>query len=127
MNYLFEFLPTVKESITGFLMALIFWLFNRKRTKADTTTVEITNSTEIIKQYKDALNDIPVRYEEKYKHVQEMAKEVEALFAKKEQILLQEIEYHKQQAVYQKKQAALYKRMYDQKNKEFNEYKKVHP
>lgn len=127
MSYLDYLTPSFNDIIPTAFGAFVMWFFSRNKQKAETSTVEINNSTEIIKQYKDALSDIPLRYEEKYRHVQAMATEVEALFNKKEQILLQEIEYHKQQATYQKKQAALYKRMYDSKNKEFNDYKKTHP
>jgi uncharacterized protein YcaQ len=83
-------------------------------------TIDIENGSKVVDLYKEALDDLPARYEEKYKHVQEMAATVEKLFEKKEALLLQEIEYHK-------KQAALYKKMYDDKVKEFTKYKKEHP
>ncbi len=83
-------------------------------------TIDIDNGSKVVDLYKEALDDLPSRYEEKYKHVQEMAHNVEKLFAQKESLLLQEIEYHK-------KQAALYKKMYDDKVKEFQKYKKEHP
>lgn len=83
-------------------------------------TIDIENGSKVVDLYKEALDDLPARYEEKYKHVQEMAVTVEKLFQKKEALLLQEIEYHK-------KQAALYKKMYDDKNREFIKYKKEHP
>lgn len=83
-------------------------------------TTDIENGSKVVDLYKEALDDLPERYEEKFKHVAEMAKQVEKLFEKKEAILLQEIAYHK-------KQAALYKKMYDDKVKEFNKYKKEHP
>lgn len=83
-------------------------------------TTDIENDSKVVDLYKDALNDLPERYEEKYRHVEEMAKQVEKLFEKKEAILMQEIDYHK-------KQAALYKKMYDDKVREFNKYKKEHP
>lgn len=88
--------------------------------KKSTETTDIDNGSKVVDLYKEALDDLPSRYEEKYKHVQEMAHNVEKLFAQKESLLLQEIEYHK-------KQAALYKKMYDDKVKEFQKYKKEHP
>lgn len=83
-------------------------------------TTEIENGTKVVELYKNALDDLAERYEVKYKHVEDMSQNIEKLFDKKEQVLQQEIEYHK-------KQAALYKKMYDEKVREFNKYKKEHP
>lgn len=117
---LFDFMPTFDNLVGTLIGGFVGWFFTRKKQKADTTTIEIDNGSKVVGIYKDALDDLPSRYEEKYKHIQEMALNVEKLFEKKEQILLQEIEYHK-------KQAALYKKMYDDKVKEFNKYKREHP
>ena len=103
------------------------WFFTRRKYEAEATTNEINNGSELVKMYKEALDDLPKRFEDKYKHLADMAAEVEKLFQKKEQTLMQEIEYHKQQAEYQKKQANLYKKMYEDKNREFNKYKADHP
>ena len=83
-------------------------------------TIDIENGSKVVDLYKEALDDLGVRYEEKYKHVQEMSQNISNLFDAKEKTLLQEIEYHK-------KQTALYKKMYDDKNREFIKYKKEHP
>lgn len=83
-------------------------------------TTDIENGSKVVDLYKDALDDLGIRYEEKYKHVEEMSKNISDLFDAKEKTLLQEIEYHK-------KQTALYKKMYDDKVKEFTKYKKEHP
>jgi len=96
------------------------WFYTRKNLNAVVVGKEIDNRVKEVKLYKDILDDLSIRYEEKYKHVQEMSDNIAKLFEKKEQILLQEIEYHK-------KQAALYKKMYDDKVREFNKYKKEHP
>lgn len=85
-----------------------------------TETIDIENGSKVVDLYKDALDDLGIRYEEKYKHVDEMSKNISNLFDAKEKTLLQEIEYHK-------KQTALYKKMYDDKVKEFIKYKKEHP
>lgn len=85
---------------------------------AETTAIE--NGSKVVDLYKEALDDLGIRYEEKYKHVEEMSKNISDLFDAKEKTLLQEIEYHK-------KQTALYKKMYDDKVKEFTKYKKEHP
>jgi hypothetical protein len=112
--------PYFSEAFTALVVGLPTWYIARRKNNADATTTEIDNGAKVVDLYKDALNDLPARYEEKYKHVQEMAHNVEKLFAQKEALLLQEIEYHK-------KQAALYKKMYDDKVKEFIKYKKEHP
>lgn len=117
---LLDFIPTVDNIIGTVIGAFVAWFFTRKKQKADTTTVEIDNGSKVVDLYKEALDDLPNRYAEKYKHIEEMATAVEKLFEKKEQILMQEIEY-------QKKQVALYKKMYDEKVKEFNKYKREHP
>jgi len=83
-------------------------------------TTDIENGSKVVDLYKDALDDLGIRYEEKYKHVEEMSRNISDLFDAKEKTLLQEIEYHK-------KQTALYKKMYDDKVKEFTKYKKEHP
>jgi hypothetical protein len=108
------------EAIALLFGGLINWLFNKRKEKATVTSSEIDNGSKVVDLYKSALDDLPVRFEEKYKHLEEMSLKVEKLFEQKEKILLQEIEYHK-------KQAALYKKMYDDKVKEFNSYKKAHP
>jgi hypothetical protein len=83
-------------------------------------TIDIENGAKVVDLYKDALDDLGIRYEEKYKHVEQMSRNISDLFDSKEKTLLQEIEYHK-------KQTALYKKMYDDKVKEFVKYKKEHP
>jgi hypothetical protein len=112
--------PYLDNTLTAFFGGLIGWFFTRKKQNAEVSTTEIDNGGKVVELYKSALDDLPARYEEKYKHIEEMAQNVEKLFEKKEAILLQEIEYHK-------KQAALYKKMYDDKVKEFNKYKREHP
>lgn len=113
-------LPFLTDATQVFIGLFFGWFFTRRKQKAEVSTTEIDNGVKVIDIYKNALDDLPARYEEKYNHVQEMAISVEKLFEKKEQILMQEIEYHK-------KQAALYKKMYDDKVKEFNKYKREHP
>lgn len=107
-------------SVTGGVGGFFGWFFTRRKQNAEATGSEIDNGSKVVELYKNALDDLSVRYEDKYKHVQEMSDNIANLFEKKEQILLQEIEYHK-------KQAALYKKMYDDKVREFNKYKKEHP
>ncbi|WP_264521209.1 hypothetical protein [Flavobacterium sp. N1994] len=114
------FVQFVAPLLTTGIGAWIGWFFTRRKYNADATTTEIDNGSKLVDLYKNALDDLPARYEEKFKHVQEMGQNLEKLFEQKEAILMQEIEYHK-------KQAALYKKMYDDKVKEFNKYKKEHP
>lgn len=110
----------IGEFFTALIAGFGGWFFTRRKQNADATTTEIENGSKVVDLYKSALDDLPLRFEEKYKHIEEMSLKVEKLFEQKEKILLQEIEYHK-------KQAALYKKMYDDKVKEFNLYKKEHP
>lgn len=118
---MFEILkPYISETLTGLLGGFTAWFFTRKKQSVEVDTTEIDNGDKVIKRYKDALDDLEIRYQNKYNHLEEMSKNIEDLFIKKEQVLFQEITYHK-------KQAALYKKMYDDKNREFNKYKKEHP
>lgn len=83
-------------------------------------TTDIENGSKVVDLYKEALDDLGIRYEQKYRHLDEMSTNISKLFDSKEKTLLQEIDYHK-------KQTALYKKMYDDKNREFIKYKKEHP
>lgn len=112
--------PYISEGFTAILGGFVAWFFTRRKTSVEVDTTEIDNGDKVIKRYKDALDDLEVRYENKYLHLEQMSKNIESLFEKKEQVLTQEITYHK-------KQAALYKKMYDDKVREFNKYKKEHP
>lgn len=112
--------PYFGELFSALIAGFFGWFFTKRKQNADATSTEIENGSKVVQLYKDALDDLPLRFEDKYKHLEEMALNIEKLFEKKELILMQEIEYHK-------KQAALYKKMYDDKVKEFNSYKKEHP
>jgi len=118
-NFLKEY---AGEAIILFLGGLVKWIWDKynPKEKAEVATTEIDNGIKVVGLYKDALDDLGTRYETKYVHLEEMSKNIADLFEKKEQILLKEIEYHT-------KQTALYKKMYDDKVREFNKYKKEHP
>jgi hypothetical protein len=105
--------PYIGEFLTAFSTALVLWLFNRHKQKSEITTTDIDNGAKVVDLYKGALDDLGSRYESKYTSIVE-------LFDKKEAILMQEIDHLK-------KQLTLYKKMYDDKVKEFNKYKKEHP
>jgi archaellum component FlaC len=96
------------------------WFYTRKKQAAEITTTNIENGSKVVELYKAALDDLGARYELKYKHLEEMSKNIEILFSNKEKLLQQELELLR-------KQVALYKKMYDDKVKEFNKYKKEHP
>ena len=98
----------------------ITWFFTKRKQNADVNTTEIDNGSKVVSLYKNALDDLSSRYEKKYLDVENQAKNIEILFVNKEKLLLQEIDYHKKQTI-------LYKKMYDDKVKEFNKYKKEHP
>ena len=97
----------------------ITWFLSKRKQNAEVNTTEIDNGSKVVTLYKDALNDLSDRYEKKYLDVQSQAKNIEILFENKEKLLLQEIDYHKKQTI-------LYKKMYDDKVREFNKYKKEH-
>ena len=110
------------EALTLFLGGLVNWLWNKysPKEKAEITGSEIDNGIKVVGLYKDALDDLETRYKSKSVHLEEMLKNIADLYERKEQTLLKELEYHT-------KQTALYKKMYDDKVREFNKYKKEHP
>jgi archaellum component FlaC len=112
--------PYFGEAFTALLVGLPTWYLTKRKNNADATTTEIDNGAKVVDLYKSALDDLGKRYEDKYNHVEQMSKNISDLFDSKEKTLLQEIEYHK-------KQTALYKKMYDDKVREFTKYKKEHP
>lgn len=115
-----EFSPLsgmVSELASAIIAGFVAWFFARRKFKAEATASEIGNAKELVGLYKDSLDDLGNRYELKYQELEKRADNMQKLYEEKERILLQEIEYHK-------KQAALYKRMYKDKVKEFNDYKK---
>lgn len=90
MNYILENIPLLLGYLFG-AGGLFAFISERKKNKAvasgleaDADSKEIDNGAKIIIQYKEALEDLPVRYEQKY---QEMA----TLWEKKVQMLLDEI------------------------------------
>jgi len=119
--------PYLSEAFTALIVGLPTWYFTKRKNNADATTTEIDNGAKVVDLYKSALDDLPVRYEERYKHIDDIAKGVEKLFEQQKEILLKQIEYHKQQAEYQGKQAAFYKKMYNDEVRAHNKYKREHP
>ena len=96
------------------------WFFTRRKQNAEATGSEIDNGTKVVELYKNALNDLSDRYEQKYQDIENRCQNIEKLFDSKEKLLQQELELLRKQVV-------LYKKMYDDKVKEFNKYKKEHP
>jgi hypothetical protein len=88
--------------------------------KENVETTAIENGSKVVELYKNALDDLSLRYEQKYKDIESRCLTIEKLFEGKEKLLQQELELLRKQVV-------LYKKMYDDKVKEFNKYKKEHP
>lgn len=112
---------------TGSVGGFFGWFFTRKKQDVevvgmvvDNEVKEIDKDSKVVELYKNALDDLSVRYEAKYREIEVRHSNIQSLFDKKEKILQQELELLK-------KQVALYKKMYDDKVKEFNKYKKEHP
>lgn len=108
MNFITDNLPT----ILGYLFGggtLTAYLFERKKNQAiakgveaDVSTKEIDNSTKVIELYKNSLDDLEKRYENKYveittffeKRVTMLTEEIqhiEGLYARKNKLLEDEI------------------------------------
>ncbi|MEE9408121.1 MAG: hypothetical protein V3V28_08610 [Polaribacter sp.] len=92
MNFIQENLPLLLGYLFG-AGGIFAFIFERKKNKAvtkgvqaDAETKEINNASIIIGQYKDALEDLPIKYELKYL-------EMEKLWEKKVQMLSDEIKH----------------------------------
>jgi molecular chaperone GrpE (heat shock protein) len=103
----------VGEIMTALIAGLVGWFFTRKKQKVDVTTTEIDNAAKMMQMYKDALDDLGDRYENKYNSVAK-------LYEDKETVLKMEVEYLK-------KELNLWKKKYNDLLREFNNYKKEHP
>ena len=101
------------EALALFLGGLINFIFNKRKEKAGVTTTEIENGSKVVDLYKEALDDLPIRYEKKFSELNE-------LWEKKVQILKEEIEFLK-------RERDLWKKKYNDLLKEYNRYKKDHP
>ena len=107
-------------SATGGIGGFFGWFFTRRKQNAEATGSEIDNGSKVVELYKNALDDLSLRYEQKYQDIESRCENIEKLFDSKEKLLQQELELLKKQVV-------LYKKMFDDKVKEFNKYKKEHP
>jgi len=105
--------PYLSEIFVGFFIGFTTWFFSRKKNKVEVQTVEIDNGSSVVKLYKDALDDLPPRYEAKFNSLNQ-------LFEQKEKILLEEIGFLK-------KERDLWKKKYSDLLKEHRLYKKEHP
>lgn len=112
VDFVQEHLGTALGLFVGGL-AKWFWDKYNPKEKAEVTTTEIENGTKVVELYKDALDDLGTRYENKFK-------ELNDLWEKKTQILKEEIEFLK-------RERDLWKKKYNDLLKEHNRYKKEHP
>lgn len=111
---MFEFFNQyIGEAVALLLGGLINFLFNKRKEKVAVTTNEIDNGSSVVKLYKEALDDLPERYGEKFKDLND-------LFDQKEKILLEEIGFLK-------KERDLWRKKYNDLLKEHRQYRKEHP
>lgn len=99
--------------ITAFTGGFFGWFFTRRKQNAEATGSEIDNGSKVVELYKEALDDLPIRYEKKFI-------DLDDLFLQKEKILKEEIEFLK-------RERDLWKKKYNDLLKEYNKYKKEHP
>jgi hypothetical protein len=119
------------EIITAIIGGFGGWFFTRRKQNADVTTTELDNETKVIGIYKDALNDLPPRYEKRFKEIGEhweqkvvllndKLENIEKLSAEKERIMKEEISFIK-------RERDLWKKRYNDLYKDYQKYKKEHP
>jgi hypothetical protein len=131
MESIFSFLGNyLGEAFALFLGGLIKWLFDRynPKEKAEITTTEISNGSEVIKIYKDALDDLPPRYEKRFKEFDDHWQQkvtlltdkltnIEILSTEKERIMKEEISFIK-------KERDLWKKRYNDLYKDYQKLQK---
>jgi hypothetical protein len=105
--------PYLLLILPAFVGGLFGWFFTRRKYKVEVDTKEIGNGGAVVKLYKEALDDLPVRYEEKFTALN-------ALFVQKEIILKEEISFLK-------KERDLWKRKYNELMRIHKKYKQEHP
>lgn len=111
---IFDFLKEyLGEGIALLVGGLIKWIFDKRKERAEVTGDEIENGASVVKLYKDALDDLPTRYDAKFTELNE-------LFEQKVKILKEEIEFLK-------RERDLWKKKYNDLYKEYQKYKKEHP
>lgn len=134
MDLVFEFLKENINAAIGLLVGGFFkWLWDKynPREKAEVATTEIDNGSAVVKMYKDALDDLPVRFKEdlqaqedrwqkKIEVLEEKFANLEHLAQEKERVLREEISLLK-------RERDLWKKRYNDLFKEHNKYKKEHP
>lgn len=76
---------------------LLHAFLQRRKTKAEADSKVITNGHQVVNLYKDALDDLSVRYEKKYK-------ELEAMYDQKAKLLSEENKIYKRQVSTLKKE-----------------------
>ncbi len=93
MDLVFDFFKNWgSEIIVLILSGKIF--IDKRKAKAEASTTEIENGLKLVNMYKDALDDLPNRYETRFQ-------EVEQLWSKKVQMLQEEVQHL--EASYQRK------------------------
>ncbi|WP_269222001.1 hypothetical protein [Flavobacterium sp. IMCC34518] len=111
---MFELLrPYLLLVFTAFVGGFFGWFFTRRKYNVEVDTKEIGNGSAVVKLYKEALDDLPIRYEEKFNSL-------DRLFTQKETILKEEISFLK-------KERDLWKRKYNELMRIHKKYKLDHP
>jgi hypothetical protein len=105
--------PYISLILPAFVGGLFGWFFTRRKYKVEVDGQEIGNSGAVVKLYKEALDDLPNRYEEKFENLNQ-------LFIQKETILKEEISFLK-------KERDLWKRKYNELMRVHKKYKQEHP
>jgi hypothetical protein len=131
---LFEFFKDhLGTGIGLFIGGLIKWLFDKwnPKEKADVKTTEIDNGSKVVDLYKEALDDLPIRYKKELNDQEEIwTKKVilleqrfdnlDANSKEKERIFREEIDFLK-------RERDLWKRKYNELYREYQKYKNEHP
>jgi hypothetical protein len=79
-----EIVMAVTGILSVFATGFAGWFFGRRKTQAEAHSTEIDNDVKLSNHYKEILDDLKSRYEERYK-------EFESLMLKKEELLKEEL------------------------------------
>lgn len=115
--------PYLGNLITALVAGFGGWFFQRKQKHAELEALRADNSKQVVQLYQDALDDLKVRYEEKFTTTQKDYNAKTANLIKNFEGRHQELE--KRFDSLQKDYDSV-KRKYTALKKEFEEYKKRH-
>lgn len=67
-----DLLLVISGVVSAFGTGLVGWLFGRRKTRAEAVSAEIDNDIKLSNHYRDILDDLKRKYEERYQEYEQM-------------------------------------------------------